>query len=219
MIAGADDGATAAAQACVVPGLPRPLRWLVRAPSFEVTGAGALRLEAGPRSDWFIDPGRDAAVRNAPALVMPAKSPWQLSAVVSADHRATFDAGVLFVHVDAVTWAKLCLELSPQGEVMVVSVVTRGTSDDCNSVPVEGHSLHLRVSALERAFAFHWSPDGRAWHLVRYFSLGDAQRVPPRWASWPSRRRVRAARRSSRTSRSGRSSWPNCALETSCRSK
>jgi regulation of enolase protein 1 (concanavalin A-like superfamily) len=174
VIAGADEGATAAAQACVVPGLPRPLRWLVRAPRFEVTGAGALRVEAGPRSDWFIDPGRDAAVRNAPALVMPARSPWQLSALVSADHRATFDAGVLFVHIDDVTWAKLCLELSPGGEVMVVSVVTRGTSDDCNALPVAGHSLHLRVSALERAFAFHWSPDGRAWHLVRYFSLGDA---------------------------------------------
>ena len=56
---------------------------------------------------------------------------------------------------------------------MVVSVVTRGTSDDCNSLPVAGHRLHLRVSALERAFAFHWSPDGQAWHLVRHFSLGD----------------------------------------------
>jgi uncharacterized protein len=131
-------------------------------------------MEAGPRSDWFIDPGSDAVLRNAPALVMPAAGPWQLSAIVTADHRATFDAGVLFVHVDDVTWAKLCLELSPQGEVMVVSVVTRGTSDDCDSVPVEGHSLHLRVSALERAFAFHWSLDGRAWHLVRYFSLGDS---------------------------------------------
>jgi len=156
-----------------IPGLPRPLRWLVPTPGVEVTMAGALRVQAGPRSDWFIDPGSDAVVRNAPALVMRAPGPWQLSAVVSADHRATFDAGVLFVHVDDDTWAKLCLELSPQGEVMVVSVVTRGTSDDCNSVQVESHSLHLRVSALERAFGFHWSPDGRAWHLVRYFSLGD----------------------------------------------
>ncbi len=156
-----------------VPSLPRPLRWLVPAPSFEVTGAGALRVEAGPRTDWFIDPGGSTAVRNAPALVMPATGPWQLSAVVSADHRATFDAGVLFVHVDDTTWAKLCLELSPQGQVMVVSVVTRGTSDDCNSLPVEGHRLHLRISALERAFAFHWSANGHTWHLVRYFSLGD----------------------------------------------
>jgi uncharacterized protein len=159
--------------ATIIPALPWPLRWLVPAPSCEVTGAGALRVEAGRRTDWFIDPGGSTAVRNAPAAVMQASGPWQLSAVVSTDHRATFDAGVLFVHVDDSTWAKLCLELSPQGEVMVVSVVTRGTSDDCNSLPVEGHSLHLRISALERAFAFHWSPDGRIWHLVRYFSLGD----------------------------------------------
>jgi regulation of enolase protein 1 (concanavalin A-like superfamily) len=157
----------------IIPGLPRTLRWLAPASRVELTAARALRMEAGPHTDWFIDPGAHTLVHNAPALLMPAPGPWQFSAVVSADHRATFDAGVLFVHIDDVTWAKLCLELSPQGEVMVVSVVTRGTSDDCNSVPVEGHSLHLRVSALERAFAFHWSPDGRAWHLVRYFSLGD----------------------------------------------
>jgi regulation of enolase protein 1 (concanavalin A-like superfamily) len=160
-----------------IPALPRPFRWLVPAPSFEVGGESALRIEAGPRTDWFIDPGGGAVVRNAPALLMPVAGPWQLSAIVSADHRATFDAGVLFVHVDAHTWAKLCLELSPQGEVTVVSVVTRGTSDDCNSLPVAGHSLHLRVSALERAFAFHYSEDGQRWSLVRYFSLGDADAV------------------------------------------
>ena len=129
-----------------IPGLPSPLRWLVPAPSFEVTASGALRMEAGPQTDWFIDPGGRTAIRNAPALVMPAAGPWQLSAVVSADHQATFDAGVLFVHVDDSTWAKLCLELSPQGQVMVVSVVTRGASDDCNSLSVEGHRLHLRIS-------------------------------------------------------------------------
>jgi hypothetical protein len=103
---------------------------------------------------------------------MPAPGPWQLSARVSADHRATFDAGVLFVHVNDGTWAKLCLERSPQAAVIVVSVVTRGTSDDCNSVAVAGSSLHLRVSRLMRAFAFHSSSDGRHWSLVRHFSLG-----------------------------------------------
>jgi hypothetical protein len=56
---------------------------------------------------------------------------------------------------------------------MVVSVVTRRRSDDCDSVPVGRRSVNLRISALERAFAFHWSPDGQAWHLVRSFWLGD----------------------------------------------
>ena len=48
----------------------------------------------------------------------------------------SFDAGVLVVWLDETTWAKLCFEYSPQREPMVVSVVTRGTSDDCNSVVV-----------------------------------------------------------------------------------
>ena len=53
---------------------------------------------------------------------------------------------------------------------MVVSVVTRGFSDDCNSVVVEG-PVWLRASRLGRAFAFHYSVDGEVWHMVRYFGL------------------------------------------------
>jgi regulation of enolase protein 1 (concanavalin A-like superfamily) len=134
---------------------------------------GALSIRAGGQTDWFIDPGTGASTRDAPALVMPAQGAWQLSALVSVEHRAMFAAGVLFLHADAVTWAKLCLERSPQGESTVVSVVTRGTSDDCNSVIVAGHDSYLRISCLEGAFAFHHSTDGGRWSLVRYFTLGD----------------------------------------------
>ncbi len=153
--------------------LPRPLDWLVPSPAAGVTRSGVLRLAAGPRTDWYIDPAGGAVVRNAPALVMPASGPWQCWATVSAEHRATFDAGVMFVHVDDERWAKLCLERSPQGEVMIVSVVTRGRSDDCDAVPVGRRRVHLRVAALERSFAFHWSRDGQVWRLVRSFWLGD----------------------------------------------
>jgi hypothetical protein len=112
-----------------LPSLPRPLRWLVPAREHAVDAAGNLSIGAAGPTDWFIDPGSGADYHNAPALVMDAPGPWQFSARVSADHRATFDAGVLFVHVNDENWAKLCLELSPQAEVTVVSVVTRGTSD------------------------------------------------------------------------------------------
>ena len=97
-----------------------------------------------------------------------------LSALVSAEHRATFDAGVLVVRASRERWAKLCLERSPHGTAMVVSVVTRGTSDDCNSATLDRAQVHLRVtSRLERAYAFHSSMDGASWQMVRYFSLGD----------------------------------------------
>ena len=60
---------------------------------------------------------------------------------------------------------------------MVVSVVTRGESDDCNSMPVEGGAAWLRVSRLARAFAFHRSTDGEHWDMVRYFGLGNPESV------------------------------------------
>ena len=60
---------------------------------------------------------------------------------------------------------------------MVVSVVTRGVSDDCNSHTIEGGEAWLRVARVDGAFAFHASADGRHWQLVRHFALtaGDVQ--------------------------------------------
>ena len=54
---------------------------------------------------------------------------------------------------------------------MVVSVVTRGVSDDCNSFPVDTGHVHLRIARLGAAFAFHASTDDNRWRLVRHFAL------------------------------------------------
>jgi regulation of enolase protein 1 (concanavalin A-like superfamily) len=99
---------------------------------------------------------------------------FQLAARVHVDFAQTFDAGVLLVWLDERTWAKLCLEYSPAHEPMVVSVVTRGVSDDCNSFVVPSGDAWLRVSRVgPAAFAFHASRDGERWELIRHFSLGD----------------------------------------------
>lgn len=58
-------------------------------------------------------------------------------------------------------------------------MVTRGVSDDCNSAVIESSEVYLRIARTPQTLAFHYSQDGRYWHLVRYFSLGklDALRV------------------------------------------
>ena len=56
---------------------------------------------------------------------------------------------------------------------MVVSVVNKGMSDDCNSVVIDGNQVYLRVARVGGTFAFHFSTDGRFWHMARYFSLGE----------------------------------------------
>ena len=109
-----------------------------------------------------------------PALVGRAEGDYTLGARVGVDFEATFDAGVLMLYSDERRWAKLCFELSPDRQPLVVSVVTRGESDDCNSFAVDGTSIWLRVAKMGRAFAFHASSDGLRWELVRHFSLGGS---------------------------------------------
>lgn len=90
--------------------------------------------------------------------------------------RSTFDAGALALWRNSDHWAKVCNEYSPDGEPMVVSVVTNEFSDDCNSAPFSHESVWLRVARVGRAFAFHSSSDGRRWDFVRLFRLaGDVE--------------------------------------------
>lgn len=159
--------------AVAIPSLPMRFRWLAEPVSFD-TEDGRFRIEAGAHTDRFADPQGGEPHLNAPALVGAADSAFQLSARVAVEFAGTFDAGALLVWAGERVWAKLCLEYSPDREPMVVSVVTRGVSDDCNSFVVAGNEAWLRISRIApAAFAFHASRDGERWELIRHFSLCD----------------------------------------------
>ncbi len=152
--------------------LPMPLRWLREPQSWTTPDDASLVVVAGPLTDWFIDPQQSAEPkRNGPALVGEASGDFLLSARVTVEFAATYDAGVLVLYANDDVWAKLCFEYSPQREPMVVSVVTKGLSDDCNSFVVDGASVWLRVARVGQAFAFHASTDGSSWSFVRHFAL------------------------------------------------
>lgn len=153
--------------------VPGPASWAVEPQSWAYDPTGALAIAAGGATDLFADPAGSARYTNAPRLLFAAEGDFTLAARVSVAFDATYDAGVLLLSVDDSRWAKLCFERSPQGVPTVVSVVTRGVSDDGNGPAIEGSSVWLRVARLGQAFAFHWSADGSFWNLARYFSLGD----------------------------------------------
>jgi regulation of enolase protein 1 (concanavalin A-like superfamily) len=134
--------------------------------------ASTLTGSAGPRTDLFVDPATGEATLNAPRLLAPAPDgDFQLSARVSVEFASTFDAGALVLWAGDDTWAKLAYEYSPQGRGMVVSVVTRGRSDDANGYVVDD-SVWLRISRVGEAYACHASVDGVRWDFVRHFTLG-----------------------------------------------
>jgi hypothetical protein len=152
--------------------LPFALTWQVEPVAFG-TGHDSLWVEAGGPTDLFVDPGTGVAHVNAPRLVGQVSGDFVLAARVGVDFRSSFDAGVLLLWVDEALWAKLCLERSVQGRPTIVSVVTRGDSDDCNSFATERADMWLRLARLGTAFAFHASVDGEQWGLIRHFSLAS----------------------------------------------
>lgn len=158
--------------------LPNVLTWNNEPKLLETNGVNTLSMAAGPQTDWFYDPAGKKHSSNAPvALFSPPDEACLLSAKVMVGFNSTFDAGVLFIYADDERWAKLCLEYAPAAKAMVVSVVTRGKSDDCNSVYIDGNSIYLRLYRQGDRLAFHYSEDGEYWHMVRHFTIGGLENI------------------------------------------
>jgi regulation of enolase protein 1 (concanavalin A-like superfamily) len=152
-------------------GFGQPLRWEVAPERWQLLDDGGLLIRSGARTDMFVSPDGSAETLNAARLCCDVGGDWMLSARVRVAFAATFDAGALLVISGERMWGKLCFEYSPQNEPMVVSVVTRGRSDDCNSFVVRQDHIFLRIARMGSACAFHASTDGATWQLIRHFTI------------------------------------------------
>ena len=150
------------------------LTWLVPSPGPAELGESSIAFASGPNTDLFTDPDGADPRAEAPVLLARPGGDFQLSARVSAPLVSTFDAAALVVWASPTAWGKLALEFSPQRAATIVSVVTRGVSDDANAFTVPEPVAWLRVARSGQTFAFHASLDGLWWSLIRYFTLEGA---------------------------------------------
>jgi regulation of enolase protein 1 (concanavalin A-like superfamily) len=160
-----------------LPGLPFALSPEGEPPTGCRVLSGALTLTGAANTDLFVDPATPEAsppeLPDAGRLAgLPPAGDFTLAAQVSVGFTSMYDAGALLLLAADRRWAKLAFEYSPQLTPTAVTVVTRETSDDCNSFEVAGNSLWLRITRSGGAWAFHASTDGLWWRLLRYFSLG-----------------------------------------------
>ena len=161
-----------------LPAIPVELEWKNLPIDWKIESDDCLSILAGAKTDWFIDPGGSSVQANAPtAIFRPPDENFMVSARVMVDFVSTYDAGVLHLYESESRWAKLCFEYSPQRQPMIVSVVTRDFSDDCNSVEIKGQAVYLRLTVTPQTIAFHYSLDAAYWNLVRYFSLGKMEHL------------------------------------------
>lgn len=166
-------GMTAAGDDMVLAGVPGVLRWQAAPVSWQPSGADGVTVTAGAGTDLFVDPAGAPAVLSAPRAVVTVTGDYRFGALVSCAAEATFDAGALVAWVAADRWVKLALERSPAGVLTVVSVVTRGVSDDANGWPVPTGTAWLRIARTGAATALHARAAGEPWQLVRHLAFDD----------------------------------------------
>lgn len=157
-------------------------KWLNES-SASLSGDG-LVIEAPARTDFFCNNGALSATGvtpqtlcNAPFYYTEVAGDFVLKARVSHGFRDTFDASTIMVMQDSELWAKLCFEKTDFDSHAVVSVVTNRCSDDANGCNIDGDSVWLKAVRVNKAFSFHYSVDGKKYHMVRFFSLPVNQTI------------------------------------------
>ncbi len=164
--------ALAFAQAAVsIPGLPGTLNWQNTPRSWNIDSKNVLTISSSPKTDWFVDPFDGTVANSALILLFTPGSDYVLSARVTVKFATKWDAGALMLMADDHHWAKLSFEFSPDSKPTLVTVVTRGLSDDCNSISLPQDSVYLRIARSGQTYVFYFSTDAQNWQILRTFTL------------------------------------------------
>lgn len=161
-----------------LPSFDKEAIWETKPEKWNFIDEEILKIDAAPKTDLFNDPnGKIKKNNSAKLLIEVTKNNFIFYAKVKVDFKDVFDAGVLILYSDKNHWAKFCFEFSPQKEPTIVSVVNNELSDDCNSVKITSNDIYLRISKINKSFAFHYSINKKYWHMVRYFSINKIKNL------------------------------------------
>ena len=135
-------------------------------------------IEAMPKSDFFCGSINECeegflpeVLLNAPFYYTEIKGDFVLRVKVSHDFKDIYDSASVMVYKDRQCWAKACFEFTDFGTHAVVSVVTKGDSDDANGCNLDRNDVWLQICRVGNNFAFHYSIDGEKFDMMRYFTL------------------------------------------------
>ena len=106
-----------------------------------------------------------------PYCYVSVQGDFMVQCKVTPDFKALYDLGALVVYEDENRWIKFAFEYSDMGSPAIVSIVTRGASDDCNGEPISEQAVWLRICRRENMFAMHYSTDSIKWKLARICRL------------------------------------------------
>lgn len=152
------------------PRFPRALFWENAPLRYELT-ADHILIEAGAKTDMFRDPNVKYNTDNAPKLLFVPDSNFVLTAAIQHPFTNKWDGGAIVLKADSLNWIKFCFEKDYTGQRRVVSVVTKGISDDCNSAAVTSNTVFYKIAKAGNVITLYYSLDGRGWFLIRHLTF------------------------------------------------
>jgi hypothetical protein len=151
--------------------LPRALFWENVPVRFGKGADGQFTIVAGAKTDMFRDPNVTYNTDNAPKLLFIADSNFVFTAAIHHAFVSKWDGGAIVLKADSLNWIKFCFEKDYTGRRRVVSVVTRGISDDCNSVAVSGNTIYYKIAKAGNVITLYYSLEGHNWFLIRHLTF------------------------------------------------
>ncbi len=151
--------------------------WQNEAIDFEI-GDGFLSVKVGEGTDFFNNPEDNSITASAPFLYQELEGDFVAKALIEPDFSSQWNAVALMVIEDSLNWIKFAFENSDATGPGIVSVVTRGTSDDANGAILKEHArIWLALVRKDQLYAMHWSIDGNKWYMARLTKLPSKKNV------------------------------------------
>lgn len=130
----------------------------------------AFRLIANPNTD-FICKYESYCKDSASFFYVEQEGDFTVTARITVDGSAPFDALFLMARESPTRWIKLALELGADQQYNAVSVITDAWSDDANGELVTSNNAWLRITRKKNFWGLHYSSTGNDWRFVRAFGL------------------------------------------------
>lgn len=151
--------------------------WMNAPENFKVTDQG-MHVEVLEGTDFFNNPEDLSVTGTAPLLYEIMAGDFIAKALVKPDFNSQWNAVSLMAYIDESNWIKFAFESSDATGPSVVTVVTKGVSDDANGVVIDDtDELWLALVKRDSIYAMHWSIDGKNYKMARLTTMPSTDEV------------------------------------------
>ncbi|MDX2245333.1 MAG: DUF1349 domain-containing protein [Bacteroidia bacterium] len=151
--------------------------WLNEPESFAIVDS-SLSVKVKKGSDFFNNPEDGSVAASAPFLYQKIQGDFVAKTFIQPDFSSQWNAVSLMVYLDSLNWIKFAFENSDATGPGIVTVVTKGKSDDANGVILNEHKqVWLAIARKNNNYSMHWSLDGDNYNMARLTSMPEQNEI------------------------------------------